>query len=417
LLYASVDTVEAVDATTLRLQLNEPNGAAYLLFSTIHPVIQASAWEGHLAAAGTAADFLDDGWDFAAGPYQLATRQNPGEISLVPNPAWMGEQRPTLDRVQIATYEDSAALVVARSRQELDVIWVKEVAENDFADAAAIENTEVQVGSSNIAVQLSFNHQSPALADINVRGAIALAVDRVSLADQAVGRRTGEAAQTWNSLVFATEQEGNTRPFDDPVDIDLGNELLDGTVWERPDNLVYRRDFSTNSDLELELLYVDSTESANAAFNITQDLQEIGINVLQTKGTAEQVVEQFEAGDFDLLLQFRVFNNDPIATDLVFGTDGCPAGVPGCSGVGVNYGAFSNAAIDQLLTAADATTDLDARLDVYADIDRALASEFAAIPLYVRPAFTAYDTSIVGIEMAPNIGPLTSLADWGILDS
>lgn len=213
------------------------------------------------------------------------------------------------------------------------------------------------------------------------------------------------------------EQEGNTRPFDDPVDIDLGNELLDGTVWERPDNLVYRRDFSTNSDLELELLYVDSTESANAAFNITQDLQEIGINVLQTKGTAEQVVEQFEAGDFDLLLQFRVFNNDPIATDLVFGTDGCPAGVPGCSGVGVNYGAFSNAAIDQLLTAADATTDLDARLDVYADIDRALASEFAAIPLYVRPAFTAYDTSIVGIEMAPNIGPLTSLADWGILDS
>lgn len=417
LLYDSVDSVEALDATTLRLQMNEPNGAAYLMFSTVHPIIQSAAWTTHLDEGGASSDFLDAGWTFAAGPYQLATRQNPGEVSLVPNPEWVGEQSPTLERVQIATYEDSAALVLARSRQELDVIWVKDVDERDVANAREIDDTDLQIGSSNIAVQLSFNHQNAVLNDSNVRGAIALAIDRVSLADQAVGRRTGEVAQAWDSLVFAPAQAGNSSPFADQFDVDTANELLDTTAWQWPDPQFFRRDFSTNADLGFELVYVNNTEFQNAALNLVQDLQKIGMNVVGIPLSAGEVTERFESGEFDLLLQFRVFNNDPVATDLVFGTAGCPVGVPNCSGNGVNFGAFTDPVVDQLLADADSTTDLAQRLGVYGDVDRALATAFAAVPLYVRPAFTAYDTSIVGIEMAPNIGPLTSLAAWGILDS
>ncbi|MFK8022476.1 MAG: ABC transporter substrate-binding protein [Ilumatobacter sp.] len=411
-LYDSVATVTALDATTVQLQLSEPNGAAYLLFSTIHPIIKNAAWREHLGRGETAATFLVDGVDFAAGPYQLAARQNPGEIALARNPGWTGDEV-ALDRVDFAFYPDSAALVEAQQSGQVDVIWVDDVDRTEVRDAEALADTTVLTDASDIAVQLSMNLRSEPLMDPLVRRAILHAIDRAAVADTAVGRKTGTNVEPWNSLVFAPDQRGNDQPFADIFDVDEANRLLDEAGWLRPDETVFRR--KDGQDLALTIVLLSDSDSINTAIAIEEALQGIGIDITGTPASSEFTSERMNAGAFDLLLQFRVFNNDPVATALSFATDACPVSIEGCSGDGVNFGAFSSAEVDAVFDQVDRINDPLERRNAYAEIDRLLLDAVPAVPLYVEPAFSAHRDDIAGIVMAPNVGPMSSLDDWGFL--
>ena len=415
LLYDSVVAVRPIDDTTLEIDLTEPTGAEYLMFSTIHPIIKDASWRGHLAAGGTAADFL--GVTDAAGPYRLAARQNPGEITIGPNDAWTGEPVPTLDRVRFASYADSDALVDAQRRREVDVIWVDDVAGDELIEAAAIPETTTEAGTSTIALQLTLNTRSEPLSDVRVRQAILHAIDRDAIADTAVGRKTAELADPWNSLIFSPGQRGDQQPFADRFDVDEANRLLDEAGWTRPDDTVFRR--RDGQDLALDIVLLNDADGVNTALAIEDDLQAIGIDVTGLPGTTELTNDRLNTGTFDLLLQFRLFNSDPLATELSFGSDGCPPTVPGCTGVanGVNVGAFSEPTIDELFAQATLVGDPTARAAAFAAIDEQLLAAVPAVPLYVEPAFTAYADDVVGIEMAPNLGPLTDLVRWGLVDS
>ncbi|MEM9035658.1 MAG: ABC transporter substrate-binding protein [Actinomycetota bacterium] len=414
-LYADVDTVTAVDDTTLELELTAPIGAAHLLFSTIHPIIKASAWTDHLAAGGTAADFLVDGVDFAAGPFQLAARQNTGEIALSRNPGWNGETVPALDRVVFATYADGDALVAAQAAREVDMIWVDSVGRTELLDAAAIPDTVVAVGSSDLAVQLTMNLRNDALTDPRVREAILLALDRPAIADVAVGRKTDTIAEPWNSLVFGPGQAGSTAPFSGELDLARANQLLDEAGWTRPDETVFRR--RDGQDLALGIVLLNDADSINTVLAIEEALQGIGIDITGLPAGFEITNDRINTGDFDLLLQFRILNNDPVATAFSFGTDFCPPTVPGCTGDvnGVNVGAVSDADLDAAFGVAAQTTDLDERAVVYAGIDERLRELVVAVPLYVEPSFTAHSIEIGGVTVAPSLGPIVSLDEWGLL--
>lgn len=416
-LYDKVASVALVDETSITIELAEASGAAYLMYSTIHPVIKADAWERHLSNNGTAADFLLAGPDFSAGPYRVATgRQNAGEIELVPNQAWAGPKRPALETVEIATYETSTDLVEAKGRGEIDMIWVDEVARDELRDAAALDATEVQVGTASVATQLTFNFSTPSLQDPLVRQAILAALDRDAIVDTAVGRKINDVTEPWNSLVFADGQRDDSQPFADGYDPARAADLLDQAGWTRPAGENAVRQNAAGELLELQGVLLADADSTNAALEIANNLGEIGVQFRAAPGNTEATNDRINTGDFDLLLQFRVFNNDPVATEFSFASYECPATVPGCSGSGVNVGAYRDDRVDELLALADTIADPEARLDVYADIDERLAETLPAIPLFVEPAFTAYDDDITGVVMAPNVGPLTSLADWALLD-
>lgn len=416
-LYDKVASVERIDDTSISIELAEASGAAYLMYSTIHPIIKADAWAQHLASDGTAADFLLAGPDFSAGPYRVATgRQNAGEIELVPNQAWTGSSRPALETVEIATYETATDLVEAKSRGEIDLIWVDDVSRNELRDAAALDATEVQIGTASLATQLTFNFSTPALQDSLVRQAIFAALDRNAIVDTAVGRKINTVTEPWNSLVFADGQRDDSQPFADGYDPARAEDLLDQAGWTRPPGENVVRQNSAGELLELQGVLLSDPDSTNAALEIANNLGEIGVQFRAASGNTTVTNERINTGDFDLLLQFRVFNNDPVATEFSFASYECPATVDGCDGSGVNVGAFGDDGVDELLALADTITDPDARLDVYAEIDQRLSETLPAIPLFVEPAFTAYDDDITGVVMAPNVGPLTSLADWALLD-
>lgn len=411
-LYDDVVAVRAVDDVTVEIELGAPNGAAYLMFSTIHPIVSAAAWQDHLDGGGSAATFLDDGVGFAAGPYRLATRQNPGEVAFARNPTWIGSA-PALDRVEFATYPDSAALVEAQRRREVDMIWVDDVERTEVLDTAALEDTDVVVGDADVAVQLTMNLRSGPLADPLVRRAVLHALDRDLIADIAVGRKTGSIAAPWNSLVFAPAQRGNAQAFADLHDVDEAERLLDEAGWVRPDDTVFRR--KGDQDLAMTLVLNADSDSINTALAVETALQAIGIDITGTPASVELTNERLTIGAFDLLLQYRILNSDPVATEFSFASWACPATIEGCTGSGVNVGAYVDADLDAAFERAASTSDPDERAAEFAQIDTLLLDGAPAVPLYVEPAFTAFRDDIGGVTVAPTLGPIVSVADWGLL--
>jgi ABC-type transport system substrate-binding protein len=125
--------------------------------------------------------------------------------------------------------------------------------------------------------------------------------------------------------------------------------------------------------------------------------------------------ERLTTGAFDLLLQFRILNSDPIAAEYSFASTSCPSTIDGCTGAGVNVGSFDDPALDAAFERAATMSDPVDRATVFAEIDAMLLDGVPAVPLYVEPAFTAFRSDVGGVAVAPTIGPIVSVADWGFL--
>ncbi|MEM9513762.1 MAG: ABC transporter substrate-binding protein [Actinomycetota bacterium] len=400
-LYGPVSDVRAIDNTMLEIDLSSPIGVPRVLFSTTHPIIQAAAWQSHLDGGGTAADFLDDGVTFAAGPFRAAPNAGPGEIELLPNPEWSGdpERGPKLESIRIVEYPTTDSLIEALGNAQIDVAWADTVGNNDVRDVQALPDTQVLIGTSDTSIQLTHNAASPALADARVREAIQLGLDRDEVGGLVTGLRTGDPAERVDSLVFAPGQSGGSDPFGFGVDRDLAAQLLDEAGWVEVEGTQFRqRDGET---LTLDLLFLNTAENLQTGLSIVSQLEALGIDVVAEQVEDLEVGRRMDAREFDTIIQFRLFNSDPIATRAIFGTEGQ-----------VNLGGFSDPEIDALLDAADAELDPDVRLDLYDQIDVRLEQLDPALPLFALPAFTAYDARLTGIQMAPNRGPLVTLNEW-----
>ncbi len=414
LIYDPIDSVEATGEFEVTARLSEPNGGYRLLFSTIHPIVQAAAWNDHVAAGGTAADFLDGGVDFAAGPYRVAGGGGAGELTLVPNPAYTADAGPALDRVRFVPYEDSTALVDALSRGEVDAIWADDPGPGDIGDLMTIEGVEVQLAGSDLSKQLTYNAARAPLDDPAVRGAVSAAIDTASIAQTVVGGVTQRPSEPLESLVYLPGQSDYLPTFADVFDPAAAGAALDAAGWTLGEDGVRSRD---GTELRLAMILSSSAEDVSVALIVQDDLEQIGVQLDGFPLGAAELRDRRDAGDWDIYLQSRLFNSDPIATRVVVGTDGCPATRAGCDGVGVNFGAFSDPDVDALLDAADRETDPATRAMSYQRIDELLRERGAALPLFVLPAVTAFDASLTGFETAPNRGPLVSLADWAFLAS
>jgi ABC-type transport system substrate-binding protein len=406
-LYANLAAVEAVDEHTVTLRLAGPLGAAHLLFSQLHPVIPAADWEAHLAAGGTAADFLAGGVTASAGPYRVADRSTAGQLILSPNPRWRGEPAPHLDRIDIVSYDDRSAVVEALRLEEIDVAWLDAVGRDELLLARELPDTTVEVGPSVVSVQITVNTRTGPLADPSIRRAVLHAIDRATLADSVLTPRTGELATTWDSLVFAPGQQGNLAPFTELFDPTEAERLLEAAGWVRPSPELPRQ--RGGEVLTVDVVAPDLAPLTNVVIAAGNDLAAVGFDVQARELPTDSYNAALAGGEFGLAAEFRRFNSDPIVTQYLFGTVD-PSGIPTDAPAG-----FADPEIDALFAAANTERDPDTRTAIFSEIDALLAERVPAVPLFVLPAFVAYADDVTGIELATGSGPFVSLVDWALL--
>ena len=167
---AVIESAEEIDPAQVVVTLKNPSIMwLYDMSSTLGMMVDpASAADLNTASAGS-------------GPYTVKAHHNGQDVVLAKSGAYWGTPG-RFDEVTFRYYSDPNAMNAAMMSGDLDIISNLQApdAMPQFADT---ERFTTLVGTTNGEVVLGLNHENKALADLDVRRALTMAIDRRALVD------------------------------------------------------------------------------------------------------------------------------------------------------------------------------------------------------------------------------------------
>ena len=237
---------------------------------------------------------------------------------------------------------------------------------------------------------LVFNLQShPALANPDVRRAIAMAIDKESFVTNFLGQ-------------YATVRDGflitNSWAFDagvemPPYDPDAAAALL------------AEAGYPGGEGIDLTFFYNDGNSNREGlAIYAQAELAKLGIDVVIETAKWPQFIEAVRNGDFDVaVMSLHSGFPDPAIIGQNYGT-----------GEPENHMNYSNSAIDEALTAALLTTDVEERKAHYSLIQEHLAADTPFVPVFSPPGTVLYNSDLLTDVFPSNNRMYWDVREWKV---
>jgi len=323
------------------------------------------------------------------GPFKFA-EYKPGEYyRLVRNEAYWGEGEPHLDEIIYRVLPDRAAAASAIEAEEIQLAAFSAVPLADLARISQVPGIKViPEGYEGLTYQLvvEINHRREELANVDVRRAIAHAIDKKYVVDTIF-------------LGYATAATGivphNAPEFYNPevpqydFDVAKANELLDAAGYPRGENGVR---------FSLELLPAPYfNETRQFGDYLRQALAEIGIDAqLVNNDSAAHQKAVYTDHDFDLAIAPPVFRNDPAISTTILVRSGAPVGTSFS-----NQGGYENAELDALIDQAAETVDTEERTQLYNELQVKVAEDLPLINVAEWGFITVARDSVLNVGNNP----------------
>ncbi len=394
--WQQVDTVTA-DGNVVRFGLSAENVTA------VRPIEQTLIVPEHIWSGVDDPTTYADEDPVGTGPFTLGDFA-PNQYSMVKNDAYW-----QADAVQIGE------VVYPASNTQLDIVngdydW-------GYAYISDVENTWVGVDPDHHTfwyppggvITLFPNLTDGPLSDVNVRRGISAALDRESIADDAVEGYTTVAPQT--GLILPG--------FADWVDADIADQgyitqdvdaaqgffeaagyTLDG------DHLVD----SSGQQLELTITTANGwTDWLRAAQAVQNQLEDVGISVEIDQPQPAAYQQALASGEFDLAM--GAFGGTGSIYDdynaLLSSSFDVPIGETATS----NFQRFSDPDVDALLDEFKVTTDEARQHELAAGLQQAMYDDVPVIAMYYGPLWGIYnDARFTGWPSAED--PYTTPKTW-----
>lgn len=303
------------------------------------------------------------------GPFVFESWSSGQGISLSANADyWDGA--PQIDGVDFQFVSEPSTAVAALQSGEAD--WTDNVPPQQVESLAGNDTVELGQVGSNDYWYLALNQGNEPFDILEVRQAIAYALDRDGITDAAMfGNATvNQTAIPANSAWYTEFDEFS---YDDA----RASELLDDAGVDP-------------ADIPMEIMVAtDYPETVTAAQIILDQLSDIGIEGSITQYDFGTWLDNQGEGNFDMLMMGWLGNIDP--DDFYYSqhhTDG-----------GNNYQGYSNARVDELLDQGRTETDDAARKAIYDEVATLVASEASYIYLYNPDVIQAWSPSVQGYEV------------------
>ena len=429
--YSDLESVEALDPLTVRLTFKQPTGAWYVPFTAATGLVLPK----HLLANSSGAAARDATFNLNAlgtGPY-MTSDFKPGDVlTLVANPNYRDPDKPFFSQISIKGGGDavSAARAVIQTG-EYDYAWNLQV-------EAQVLNGLLQSGKGELVTSVgggveqvffnmadptqevdgersSPNSKHPFLTDQRVRQAMALAIDRESMAKELYGQ-TGDA--TSNVLTIPSNLDSKNTKIE--FDINKANQILDDAGYARGSDGVR----ATPAGVRMHVVFQTSTNSLRQK---EQDLikdgwQKIGIET-ELKSVDASIYFSSDAGNPDtyshfttdvemftsspdtpspLLFMKRFYGKDP-STDFAQKSNNWSA---------PNMTKWSSDDYNQTFDAVKAETDLQKAATLWQKLNDIAVDAYIVVPLVARKGA---DAEVKGLQ-GPNPGPFDyfswNIAEW-----
>lgn len=275
--------------------------------------------------------------------------------------------RPKLDGFNLITYATDNLLVSAFKKKQINAMSGLESLPDELKSDKRIEVYSTPLTS---AVMAFFNTSRGALGDINVRRALAAAVDRRPLIS-ITGRPTG--------LVDSPLLRGQVG-YDPAItqrgyNFDQANQLLDQAGWARGDkNLRYKN----GQGLELTLRSQDTRQYSLTSQYLQQQWEKLGVKVNVTYYSGDDLQSQIvSTHDYDILVYGISIGADP---DVFAYWHSSQASIT--SQGHSNLSEYKSATADEALEAGRTRTDNATRAVKYKAFLTAWTADIPALALY-----------------------------------
>jgi peptide/nickel transport system substrate-binding protein len=375
--YARIASITAIDPLTISFRLNGPHASFPTDLEV--PILRAEDAKRRLS--------VDRGDPLiGAGPYLLERRQ-PGVIELARNPRWhAGAARLARIRMLVVHDDNTRALRLLSGAADFSLNSVPAGLIPLFAGRRDfVVETAHGIGTT----YLGINTLAPGLNDVNVRKALAYAIDRKALISAKFSGRAEPASSFIPLGHWAFDPETPEYRYDPAA----ARALLDKAGL-------------TGSPRAHWVLRCDSERSrASIARAIAAMLADVGIAVrVQTTENATLLAD-LDRGHFELSLLLFSEVIEPHVLSWFFASDR----IPGPGQVGLNRWRFRDKQVDDALETGRRSLDREQRKSAYKLLQQRLADQLPVVPLW-HEAVVGVRSTRVGPIVIPRDSRFTTLA-------
>jgi peptide/nickel transport system substrate-binding protein len=426
--YETIESVEALDDTTVQITFTEPNPAWYLVFTgTQGMVLPKHMFEEYNGANGREAPA--NTMPVGTGPYRVVDFI-PGDVVIYEaNPNYRDADSLAFSRVELKGGGDatSAARAVLQTG-DVDYAYNLQVEANVLEQLAQGGQGEVVTNFGSLIERIVLNFTDPNqatadgevssvefdhpyLSDPQVREALALAIDRDTIAEQLYGP-TGQA--TANFLVAPEPFRSANTEF--TFDLEQAAALLDAAGWTDTNGNGTR----DKDGQEMEMVFQTSVNPVRQKTQeiVKQSLEEIGIGV-ELKSTDASVYFSGDPASRETLERFQA--------DIQMFTTGNTNPDPGsymktytCDEISqkennwskTNYSRYCNPEYDVLWQQSTRELDPAVRQELFIQMNDMLIKETAVIPLVHRADAVGVGNRLTGISLTPWDLGTWNIAEW-----
>lgn len=402
--YDEVASFETPDATTVIMTFNEPFAPWMGLL-----------WKGILPQHTLQAVFDADGtldaaaWnknpDVSCGPFVFQEWESGSFARFVANDAyWLG--RPKLDEIFIRFVPDDAAQIEALKNGDGDLGTFFTYEDVAGLEAAGITVLKVYSGyNEGIYFNLGENGH-PALKELDVRRAIALAMDRFTLNEDLNLGLTIPAVTDWDNTPWV---DPSLQPW--PYDPEQAKSLLDGAGWVDSNGDGVR----DKDGVELVLKYGTTTRQirvdTQAVFQ--QQLADVGIQVDLLNYDSDVYFGGFAeggpaaTGELDIF-QYSSTPNYPDPDVAEWKCDQIPTAE---NPDGTNWQAVCDETLDGLFTRQSSEVDFAARQQTFYEITKHIYENIYWLGVWQDPDLWGISSKITGAKIS-GATPFYNVMEW-----
>lgn len=406
-----VESVTAKDPQTLVIQLKEPF-APWLSYMFDDWVLPKHILQPVFDSEGT----IDNAaWNKAptvgVGPYVFSEWESGSHIIFKANPNWI--RPPKLEQIFIRIVPDDAAQEAAIIAGDTDI--------GVFLSSDQIEKLEAGGKVDVVAVPsgydegwfLNVNPETahPAMLDVNVRKAIALATDRFSIVKDLLDETVNPVNVTfWD----ATEPYNNPALTAYPYDPEEAQRLLDEAGW-KDSNGDGTRD-KDGTELVLRYITNDRELRKNVQAVVEQQWSQVGIGAELVNYSSDVFWNGYNDNGPQAqgLYDIAEYSNNPAFPDPEASSNWLCSEISSADNPdGANWEGVCDDELEALLTKQASTLDTQARIDLYHQISQIMYDKVYYIGIWKDPDLWSINSRLQNVKLS-GAAPFWNAHEWSV---
>ena len=314
------------------------------------------------------------------GPYRFDRWDQDGSVRIVANPDYHHDV-PRADAIEFRVIPEVADAIDLLKAGELD-FCTQDIPCERFDELAAVEGVRLTGSRGNALGNITFNVAREPWADVRVRRAIAMLIDRAALAAQVCSRAVPAPYAYLEHVEWAFNPDARFPDFDPR----RAEELLAEAGLERDQDGVRLRGNIVCRDL------FPYWQAATRA--LADTFRSVGVELEVVSLTAEQWSSRIqESHDFDLLVDGLGIGPDPVLFEEVLAGDNV-----------LNVGSYRNADLDELFRQGKAAQSQEERAEAYRAAQAVIAADLPRIHLLLHGHHLGYQDRWQGWSWDPAVG-------------